>query len=98
MDSLTPKRTLDSLTDEEIEDCFDGSSNVDLVRSLLKDNLAPDGFIWVVDFASEFAYAIEGFIAADEGTDEWDEAWNVNCEWGEQIAENINNLLAGDEE
>jgi len=90
-----PKRTLDSLTDDEIESCFDGSSNVALVRSLLEDNLAPDGWIWAMDFGAEFAEAIEGFIGADEGTPEWDEAWEINCEWGERIGDNINELLAG---
>ncbi|CAB4241647.1 hypothetical protein UFOVP71_185 [uncultured Caudovirales phage] len=89
-----PKRTLDSLTDEEIESCFDGSSNVDLVRGLLEENLAPEGWIWAMDFGGEFAEAIEGFIGAEEGTAEWDEAWNINCEWGERIADNVNALLA----
>jgi len=95
MNEKLPVRTLDNLTDEEIEDCFDGSSNVNLVRSLLKDNLALDGWVWGIDFGHAFAEAIESFIGADEGTTEWDEAWDINCEWGERIADNINNLLAG---
>jgi len=90
---MEPKRTLDSLTDDEIESCFDGSSNVELVRSLLEDNLAPDGWIWSIDFGDAFAEAIEGFIDADSGTKEWTDAWEINREWGERIGDNINKLL-----
>lgn len=93
-----PKRSLDSLTDEEIESCFDGSSNVDLVRGLLEENLAPDGWVWSSDFGEAFAEAIEGFIGAESGTDEWDEAWSNNFEWGEAIGENVNELLANEPE
>lgn len=91
-----PVRTLDSLSDEEIESCIDGSSDVKLIRRLLKANLAPDGWVWSIDFGQEFAEAIEGFIGADYGTDEWDEAWQVNADWGESMADNVNELLAGE--
>ena len=96
MNTDTPTRTLESLSNDEIESCINGSTNIDLVRRLLKENQAPDGWIWEMDFGAEFAEAIEGFIDADKNTDDWDDAWNVNCEWGEQIAENVNQLLAGE--
>lgn len=97
MEFEKPVRTLDSLTDEEIESCFDGSTDLELVKRLLKENSAPDGWIWSMDFGCEFAEAIEGFIGAEEGTDEWQESWDVNAEWGERIADNINELLAGED-
>ncbi len=31
----TAKRTPDSLTDEEIEDCIEGSSDIDMIREIL---------------------------------------------------------------
>ena len=97
MELEKPARTLDSLTDDEIESCFDGSTNIDLVKRLLKENLAPDGWVWAMDFGCEFAEAIEGYIAADRlEQGEWQEAWDINADWGERIADNINELLAGE--
>lgn len=83
------------LEDWEIEECFDGSSNVDMVREIFEKDgvLEDDGTIIVEQFAQWFAYAIEGFIDADEETEEWDEAWNNNFEWGKSIAENLNDYL-----
>ncbi len=83
------------LEDWEIEECFDGSSNVDMVREILEKDgvLDDDGSIIVEEFAQWFAYAIEGYIDADEETEEWDEAWNNNFEWGKTIAENLNDYL-----
>ena len=95
MELEKPVRTLDSITDEELESCLDGSSNLELVRQLLKENIAPDGWIWSMDFGDAFAEAIESFIGADEGTPEWNEAWQVNADWGESIADNVNELLGG---
>ena len=94
--SIKPVRTLDSLVDDEIESCFNGSTNLELVKRLLRENLAPDGFIWSIDFGYLFAEAIEGFIDAEEGTKEWKEAWDINCDWGESIADSVNDLLAGE--
>jgi len=97
MELEKPVRTLDSLSDEEIESCFNGSTNLELVKQLLQENLAPDGWIWSMDFGCEFADAIEGFIDAEPGTDEWQEAWDNNAEWGESIADSVNELLAGEQ-
>lgn len=93
MELETPVRTLDSLTDNEIESCFEGSSNVDLVRGLLEQHTAPNGWVWDMDFGDAFATAIEGFIGAEAGTSEWEEAWEINREWGEAIADRVNELL-----
>ena len=94
MELETPHRSLHSLTDDEIESCIQGSSNVELIRKLLKLNQAPDGWIWSMDFGHAFAETIEAFIDADPGTDEWDQAWQINCDWGEKIADNVNELLS----
>lgn len=88
-------RTIDQISDEELEDCYDGCTNNDMVRELVVKCLDDDGLINVEDFGHYFARAIEGFIAADqdEEPDEWEEAWGNNCSWGETIAENINDAL-----
>ena len=88
-------RNVFELDDEELEDCFDGSSNVDMVREILEKHgvVDDDGYVVVDNFAQWFAYGVEGYIDADEDTDEWQEAWDNNYEWGQSIAENINNYL-----
>jgi broad specificity phosphatase PhoE len=88
-------RTVEDLSDEELEDCFDGTTNIDMVRELCDLCESADGFIDIEEFGERFATAIEGFISADadEEPEEWEEAWNNNKEWGESIAENINSAL-----
>jgi len=90
-------RSPSDLTDEEIEECIDGSSNVDMIREIMTMEDVYDEedstHLHEENFATRFAYAIEGFIDADQGTPEFDEAWNNNYEWALSIAENINDLL-----
>lgn len=84
------------LSDEELEDCFDGSSNVDMVREILSKPGVVDPESKLIDcenFAQWFAYGVEGYIDADEDTDEWQEAWDNNFNWGFDIADNINDYL-----
>lgn len=85
----------EQITDDELEDCFEGSSNIDMVREILtKPGVVNDhGIVDDESFAEWFAYAIEGFIDADEDTEEWQEAWDTNFDWGLNIASNINDLL-----
>jgi hypothetical protein len=91
-------RTVDSLTDAEIESCFDGSTNVRMVRALLEQTVDKNGIIHDADFGDLFAEEIEGFIGVDQDEDPegWREAWKVNQEWGERIADNVNDLLIGE--
>jgi len=89
-----PMRTLGSISDEELESCFEGSSNINLVRELLEKNIAPDGWVWDADFGHFFATAIQSFIDEDEDTPEWNKAWDINYEWGVRIAANVNELLS----
>ena len=84
------------LTDEEIEECIEGSSDVSMIREIIsmEDVYDEDStHLHEENFATRFAYAIEGFIDADEDTPEWDKAWDNNYDWGLNIAENINELL-----
>lgn len=89
-----PVRTIDEISDDELEDCYDGTTDNDMVRRIIKRCLTNDGWIDEDDFADEFAYQIEGFIDADEDTNEWQESWDANRDWGYTIAENINDALS----
>jgi len=85
------------LNDTELEDCFDGSTDVDMVRRILGMPGIVDvstGFVESEQFSVAFAEAIEGFIDADEDSDEWQEAWDNNLDWGHDIADSINSYLS----
>lgn len=87
-------RTIDQICDEELEECYDGTTNNDMVRELIEQTLDDEGYIDIEDFGYSFARAIEGYIDADEDSDEYVESWEANQAWGESIAENINDALA----
>lgn len=84
------------LTDEELESCIDGSTDLSLIRKILKYKTVIDleGWIDPEAFADFFAHSLEGFISADEDTDEWTEANEVNWTWGYDIADNINSYAS----
>ena len=87
------------LTDEEIEECIDGSSDVGMIREIMtmEDVYDEDStHLHEENFATRFAYAIEGFIDADPETEAWSEAWDNNYNWALSIAENINDMLTAD--
>lgn len=92
-------RNVFELDDDELEDCVDGSTSVDLIREILRKPVVvdEDGYVDPESFAQWFSYGIEGFIAADPDTDEWEEANENNYEWGYDIACNINNYLDSEE-
>lgn len=94
-----PVRNIDQISDEELEDCFDGSTDIEMVREIVSKCLDKDGFVNIEEFGHYFARAIEGFIDADEteDPDAWEEAWENNYEWGQTIAENINDSLSIEE-
>lgn len=85
----------EQISDDELEDCFEGSTSIDLVREILVKPgvVIGSGIVDEESFAEWFAYGIEGFIDADEDTEEWQEAWDINFDWGMSIASNINDLL-----
>lgn len=83
----------DILSDEEIEECTDGSSDVKMIREII-DLTQLDNLVDIEDFADMFSYKIRNFIVHIEDDEEaYDEAYMNNWEWGSSIAENINNLL-----
>jgi hypothetical protein len=87
---------IDHLTDEELEACVDGNTNMDLLREILeKPFCVVDNVVDEAQFAQWFAYALEGFIGVDqdEEPEEWEQAYQVNYDWGYEIAENINDYV-----
>jgi hypothetical protein len=93
-------RTPASLTDDEIESCIDGVSNIEMIREILTKHgvVGDDGYIDPEIFADWFAMGIEGFIDAEEGSDAWTNANGINWNWGYDIGDNINMLLMPKEE
>lgn len=89
-------RSVKELTNAEIEDCINGSSNVEMIRKILSKHGVVDIEGWVDPeiFADWFAQGIEGFINAEEDTDEWTEAYNNNWNWGYDIGDNINSMIS----
>jgi hypothetical protein len=87
---------IDHLTDEELEACVDGITNMDLLREILqKPYCVVDNVVDEEQFAQWFAYALEGFIGVDqdEEPEEWETAYQANYDWGYEIAENINDYV-----
>ena len=84
----------DLLSDEEIENCIDGSSDLRMIREIIEVSQL-DNLLDIEDFADMFAYKIRGFIDVtfEEDEEAYDEAYMNNWEWGTSIAENINLLL-----
>ena len=92
--NLATLKINDLLSDEEIESCIDGSSDIKMIREIISISQL-DNLIDVEDFADMFAYNIRGFISVslEEDEEAYDEAYMNNWNWGSSIAENINNLL-----
>jgi hypothetical protein len=84
----------DLVSDEEIEECIDGSSDIAMIREIIGVTQL-DNLIDIEDFADMFAYKIRGFIDAhiEDDMEAYEEAYMNNWEWGSSIAENINSLL-----
>lgn len=91
-------RSMDEISDDELEGVIDGSTDLDMVREIAEECMTAGGYVDVHDFADLFRYRIQGFIDAEEGSPEWKEADSNNDEWGEQIARGINELLTGESE
>jgi len=81
-----------TLTDSQIESCIDGHSDVNLIRKIMAESMDENELDCDI-FARKFADTIKAFISEDENTDEYWEAYNVNYEWGYNIAEQINYLI-----
>ncbi|PUE13756.1 hypothetical protein [Limnohabitans sp. MMS-10A-178] len=74
------------LSDEILEECFDGSTRPELVRKVINTFkvLKSDNTIDPVEFGRNFMYELQGFTNGDDEADE------NNFDWGVAIAENIN--------
>ena len=85
-----------TLTDEELEGCVDGSTNIDMLRDILTKHGVVDEQGWIDPeiFADWFANGIEGYISAEPDTDEWQEAYDNNWNWGYDIGDNINSYIS----
>lgn len=96
MNTMAQIKNVHELTDDEIEDCIDGSSDVKMIREILALGGIVDNEGWIDPdaFADSFARAIEGFISEDEESPEYEEAWDNNWNWGFDIADNINSYIS----
>lgn len=92
-------RDIYDLTDQELEDCIGDNTDLKLIREILEKSsvVTIDGYIDEDRFAEWFAYSIEDTIVADEGTSEYDHAWDKNYNRGFDMADNINAYLEEDE-
>lgn len=89
-------KNVHELTNEEIEDCIDGSSNVEMIRDILTKPgvVGSDGFVDPEAFADWFSQAISGYIDAEMNSDAWIEANDNNWTWAYDIADNINSFIS----
>jgi hypothetical protein len=89
-------KNVKELTDEELEDCVDGSTNIDMLRDILTKHGVVDEQGWIDPeiFADWFAAGVEGYISAEPDTDEWQAAYDSNWNWGYDIGDNINSYIS----
>ncbi len=80
------------IDDEDLAWCIDGSTDLNMVRRLI-DVCQNEALLDVQRFGEMFARQIEGFIDAAEGTEEWEEAYENNYDWGIGIADTINDYV-----
>ena len=85
-----------TLTDEELESCVDGTTNIAMLREILTKHrvIDPEGWIDPEVFGDWFATGIQGFIDAEPNTAEWQEAYDNNWNWGYDIGDNINSYIS----
>lgn len=89
-------KNVHELTDEELEDCIDGSTNLTMVRDILTKPGVVDSEGWVnpEKFADWFSGGLQDFIDSDRASEEWIEANEVNWNWGFDIGDNINSAIS----
>lgn len=89
-------KNVKSLSDDEIEQCIDGSSNIEMIRDILNKEYVVDeeGYVDPEIFADWFAKSIEGYIDAEQDSAEWTDAYDNNWNWGYDIGDNINSFIS----
>ena len=84
------------LTDSELHNASGGTASVELIREIIeqegKDSVINNttGLLDTDQFAQWFAYGLEDLIDAEPTSEEWQQGWRSNYEWGLEIAERIN--------
>ena len=89
-------KSIFELTDEELEDCVDGSTNISMLREIFTkpDVIDKDGWINPEFFADWFSVGLAGYITEDVDSPEWAETNDTNWNWGYDIADNINSYIS----
>jgi len=85
-----------TLTDEELEDCLDGSSDIQMIRDIFTKHgvIDQEGWIDPEIFADWFAQGLAAYIAAEPDLEEWSEFNDINWNWGYDIGDNINSYIS----
>lgn len=84
------------LTDTELHNASGGTASTELIREIIEKEgtesvvNATTGLLDIDQFAQWFAYGLEDIIDADPASEEWQQGWRSNYEWGLEIAERIN--------
>lgn len=86
---------LKTLSDEELENCINGSFSIKVIREILSKHGVVDleGYVDPEIFADWFAQSLEDMIGEYEDTPEWTEAYDNNWNWGYDIGDNINSAM-----
>lgn len=79
------------LSDEELTECFDGVTNIDLVRKII-DIAQLENLLDEEEFADQFSFHLRHYIG-ECSQEEYKEAYQNNWDWGYNIASNINDML-----
>lgn len=89
-------KSVHELTDQELEDCVDGSTNIAMLRDILTKPEVVDTEGWIDPeiFADWFSIGVAGYITEDVDSPEWVEANDTNWNWGYDIADNINSYIS----
>ena len=89
-------KNVHDLTDEELEDCVNGSFHIKTLREILTKHGVVDLEGWVDPevFADWFAHSLEDMISEYEDTPEWQEAYDNNWNWGYDTGDNINSYIS----
>lgn len=89
-------RSVKDLTDEELEECIEGSSSIKMIREILTKHGVVDleGWIDPEIFADWFAEGLKDLIGEEEDNPNYTEAYDNNWNWGYDIGDNINSMIS----
>lgn len=89
-------KSVHDLTDEELENCFDGTTSIKMVREILTKHGVVDLEGWVDPeiFADWFADSLKDLIGDETDNPNYSEAYDNNWNWGYDIGDNINSAIS----